>query len=302
MLDISKIKRKRKTINNIIEITKAMETVSAVRMKKAQEIAISARPYAKSCLEIMATLAANFSEESILFKKELKEERPCLLVVASDKGLCGSFNSNIFKKAQEFLNQENKKFKLITIGKRAFSFFQRRNFEIITSFQNFSDVISPEEISPILEKIFELYQEEKFNILFAIYNNFLSAFKQEVVARKILPIEKESVEEIVKGIPSAEKDKKTEESIAINFEYLIEPDPFSVFEKLIPFLFKIQLFHIILESNASEHTARMIAMKNAKENAQNFLEDLVKSYNKARQETITKEITEIITSKEALLV
>jgi len=302
MLDISKIKRKRKTINNIIEITKAMETVSAVRMKKAQEIAISARPYAKSCLEIMATLAANFPEESILFKKELKEERPCLLVVASDKGLCGSFNSNIFKKAQGFLNQENKKFKLITIGKRAFSFFQRRNFEIITSFQNFSDVISPEEISPILEKIFELYQEEKFNILFAIYNNFLSAFKQEVVARKILPIEKESVEEIVKGIPSTEKDKKTEESIAINFEYLIEPDPFSVFEKLIPFLFKIQLFHLILESNASEHTARMIAMKNAKENAQNFLEDLVKSYNKARQETITKEITEIITSKEALLV
>lgn len=302
MLDLRKIKRKRKTTKNIIEITRAMETVSAVRMKKSQEIAISARPYAKSCLEIMGILSQNFPEGSILFGKEKKskEEKPCLLVIASDKGLCGAFNSNLFRRAYEFLKKQQKKTKLITIGKRGFSFFQKRDFEIIASFQKFSDVIRPEEIAPILDEITNFYQKGKFNILWAIYTNFISTFKQEVVLRKILPIEKESIEEIVRGIPLGPKEVLEEKNLPSNFEYLFEPDPVTISRHLIPFLFRIQLFHIILESNASEHSARMVAMKNARENAQDFLEELVKSYNKGRQEIITKEITEIITAKEAM--
>lgn len=301
MIDIRQIKRKRKVIQNIIDITQAIETVSAIRMKKSQEIALGARPFAKSCLEILAILSQNFPQASILFEKEIKKEKPCLIIIASDKGLCGPFNGNVFRKTEEFLRKEDKKMKLITIGKMGFSFFSKRGFEILASFQNFSDVILPEEIEPILNKIFELYQKGEFNLCWAIYTNFINTFNQEVVLRKILPVEKESLEAIVQGILPPQKQILEKEEIFSNFEYLFEPDPLTIFENLIPFLFKIQIFHIILESNASEHSARMVAMKNAREHAQDFLKEIVKFYNKVRQEIITKEIIEIITAKETIV-
>lgn len=317
MATLRTIRLRIKGTKNIKQITRAMEAVSAVKMRKSQQVALAARPYATAALRLLKNLessirGANTSTHPFLQKREVKTI--LLLVVTSDKGLAGSFNANVLKKAMEFVRaneKRNVKVKIASVGKKANEFFRKRGYSPIP-FKGLSDTVTLADIIPIYSFIsiwfgivHEIHQGDE---IYIIYTNFLSAMKQEVVVRKLLPFSEEGLEEMVEGIVP-ERGRfaahDTNSRIRANDanksrEYLFEPSPQEIFDELLPSLLKIQMYHAILEANASEHSSRMIAMKNATDNAGELIKSYTVSLNKARQAAINKELAEITGGSEAL--
>jgi F-type H+-transporting ATPase subunit gamma len=301
------IKNQIKSTKNIKQITKAMEAVSAVKMRKSEVVALKARPYALSALEIFKGLSArldnNISNLSPLLEQN-KSKKIGLVVITSDKGLAGSFNTNVLRKALEILKDKKDEFELITVGKKGKDFLGRRGFSIAKDFLGAGDFVELEETRPISIFIKEGFLNKRWSKVILLYTNFMSALKQETITREMLPFSFESISKIVDGItpdrgryanmPSfiGQKEK--------GLTYKFEPDPVTVLNELLPALLEIEVHHAILEANASEHSSRMVAMKNASENAGELIGELTLVYNKARQAQITKELTEITAGKEAL--
>ena len=303
MPTIKDIKRRIKVTSNMRQITRAMEAVSASKMRKSQLVAIGARHYSIKALEILGNLGET-TKEHWLFN-EGGNNKVGILVVSSDKGLCGGYNSSVFKKAEEFYKniQGNGTPDLIVIGKKAIKYFRKKNYSISAEFSDFGDYIEVEETSPVARLISDRYKKQEYKEIWAVYTNFISTLKQNAVLRKILPINLEFVKEIIRGIiPEYGKfsEKTDRNNVIPRYEYKLEPSPEEIFNTLLPSLFEIAIHHIILESNASEHSARMVAMKNASENAREILDELTLSYNKVRQAVITKELLEVVGGKEAL--
>ncbi|MDO8559090.1 MAG: ATP synthase F1 subunit gamma [bacterium] len=306
MLSTREAKIKIRSINNTKQITKAMEMVSASKMRRSQQVALGSRFYCEKALQILG----NLSEHTDYNLHPLLKRRPVnkvgLLVIASDKGLCGGLNANVLKKAQKFLEalpvgRQGERADVIAVGKRARDFFLWRKINIAESFIGFGDSIKIEEMLPIADSLIKWYQEQKYDSVTAVYTKFFSTLKQEAVVRQILPINIESIKEIVAGIlPERGRYSDLKQSRHHNYEYLYEPSSESVLNNLLPDLFRIQIYHMILESNASEHSARMVAMRNASDSAQKLIEELTLYFNKARQSAITKEISEITAGAEAL--
>lgn len=296
------IKRRLKTTGNMRQITKAMEAVSASKMRKSQLKALGARLYSIKALEILANLGGT-AKEHWLFK-ENKSDKIGLLMIASDKGLCGGFNSAIFKKADNFVKSHFQDFEFITVGKKAANYRKRKNYNVNGEFVGFGDYAMPEETSPVARLISDRYKKGRYREVWAVYTNFISTLKQEAVLRKILPVDTNFIKEIIEGvIPRHGKfseQRKKEVSFPI-YEYILEPSPDEILNTLLPALFEIMIHHIILESNASEHSSRMVAMRNASQNASDILKELTLSYNKARQAEITEELLEVVSGKEALI-
>ena len=300
-------KLKIRSINNTKQITKAMEMVSASKMRKSQLVALNSRSYCEKALEILGNLSEHTNYDLHPLLKKRSSEKTALLVVTSDKGLCGGLNSNVLKKAQKFLNE--KKTDIIAVGKRGRDFFTRRGFNISAAFTGIGDSVKIEDIYPITSFLIKSYQEGNYDLIMAAYTNFLSTLKQEAVIRQVLPISLESIKEIVARIVpergryaelAEERINKEARVYKYNYEYLYEPNTESVLANLLPNLLNIQIYHMILESNASEHSARMVAMKNATESAQKLIDELTLAFNKVRQSAITKEISEITAGAEAL--
>ena len=296
-------KLKIRSVNNTKQITKAMEMVSASKMRKSQQVALGSRPYCEKALEILGNLSehTDYNFHPLLVRRPL--EKTALLVITSDKGLCGGLNSNILKKTQKAAGN----FEIIAVGKKGRDFFARRGFKISAEFTGIGDIVKIEDILPIASYLIKSYQEGKYDLIAAVYTKFLSTLKQEAVVRQVLPINLESIKEIVAGIVPERgryaelKDKAGESaSYKYNYEYVYEPNPELVLNELLPNLLQIQVYHMVLEANASEHSARMVAMKNASESAQKLIEDLQLYFNKVRQSAITKEISEITAGSEAL--
>lgn len=310
MSSTKSIKQRIRSVKNTAQITKAMETVSATKMRKAQELAIRARPYAVASLEVMKNLLArSVSLPPLLQKREIKKS--VLLVITSDKGLAGAFNSNVLKKAEAWI--ENKKnllksdfnrFKLITVGKKAKDYFTRRGLIPEKSFWGFGDFSELKDTLPVAEEILRGFLQGFWDEAETVYTNFRTTLKQEAVLKKILPVTKEGIEEMVTGI-LPEKGRYAVTSYqspvtSYNYEYKFEPSPEEILSKLVPQLLRMHIHHLILESNASEHSARMVAMKSASDNARELITDLTLLFNKARQAGITRELTEITAGGEAL--
>ncbi|MFA6552590.1 MAG: ATP synthase F1 subunit gamma [Candidatus Paceibacterota bacterium] len=303
------IKNRIRATQSIKQITRAMEAVSAVKMRKSQATAISARPYALSALEILRSVRKRIDADQIALSPFLNE-RPvsniCVLVITSDKGLCGAFNSSVIKKAENFVKNSSKPVSLITVGKKGRDYFKRRKFDVIGEFTGHGDFADLEETEAIFEKVKDGFLNKQFDEVYFIYANFISALRQETIIRKILPFTEKSLEEIVAGIlpergKYANMPKVLGEKENVNKSpYKFEPSPIEVLEKLLPALLHIEIHHAILEGNASEHSSRMIAMRNARDNAEEFIGELTLSYNKARQAQITKELTEITGGASAL--
>lgn len=301
------IKNRIKSTKSIKQITKAMEAVSAVKMRKSEQTALRARPYALASLEVLRNLTAKLDSDISTLSPLLQSpiDKPaCLLVITSDKGLAGSFNTNILRKAQRIL-KENPLVEIIAVGKKGRDFLSRRGGNIVAEFTGAGDFVDLFETLPISEFVKKGFIEGRWNTVTALYTNFLSALKQEVVARQILPFNFQSLTSIVEGIiPTKGKyanmpgvigsDKHTEES------YVFEPSPNEVLSELLPTLLEIEIHHAVLEGNASEHSSRMVAMRNASENAGELIDGLTLEYNKARQAQITKELTEITAGASAL--
>lgn len=309
MASIKAIKTRIRSIKNTAQITKAMEVVSATKMRKSQGFALSARPYAVSALEMLQNIVLRAPLlPPLLREREIKTAG--LLVVTSDKGLAGGFNANVLKRAEDWIAEKKAArcvYRIVTVGKKARDYFLRRAEPVAESYADHGDFVLLEETMPLADLAMRGFLAGDWDALDAVYTNFRTTLLQEVTLRRILPTDATRLEEAVAGI-LPERGRYAEslasqnhpQSTRYHYEYMFEPSAEEILASLVPQLIRVHVHHIILESNASEHSARMVAMKNASDNARELIGDLTLSYNKARQANITRELTEITAGREAL--
>ena len=291
MPSLKDLKIRINTVKSTQKITTAMKLVASAKLRKAQEKALSARPYSSRMSEIISELASNLDQKSgpkLLFGRG-KSQKMLLIAISADRGLCGGFNSNIIKEVRRKvsdLENSGKEVKLIFIGSKLNNVLKSSmKNNIISAFSGFQgDNISFSKINPITQKIISLFESEKIDSVELIFNKFKSVISQVVTSNSLIPAEIKSSE--------------TKEKVSIPFEY--EPDDNSILDDLIPRNFSTQLFSAILESSAGELAARMTAMDNATRNAGELIDRLTLVYNRTRQAFITKELIEIISGAEAV--
>jgi len=312
MSSTQEIKRRIKAVTNTGQITKAMEMVSATKMRRSQEIALLSRPYAIQVLRLLSELSRRTP-----YTPQIMRHRPvnktAIVLVTSDRGLAGAFNTNVFrafdKKIRQEINDKNK-YAFIAVGKKAEEYLSRERLPLAKSFKNFGDYIEVGQIKPLTELLIHGFLRADWDRVIAVSTHFRSTLRQDVLVREVLPVASERVLETIReivpergrfaGFGLLEGEIFGAEHHFGNYQYLIEPNPKRVLDELAPQLVTIELYDLILEANAGEHSARMVAMKNASENALELKDELSLDYNKLRQAGITREITEIVGGAEAL--
>jgi len=303
MESLQTTKRRIKGTQNIGQITKAMELVAATRMRKSQEVALNSRPYSFAALDLLA----NIVNMPGIVLPPLLVERPVkhtlVVVVASDKGLAGSFNSSVFRVVEEFLKKEKTdEMSFVAVGTKTTKFLERRGVTLLKSFVKVGDMTELDEVSPLADFVVKGYEEKKWDKVIVFSTHFRTALRQEVLRRDILPVNtlklKDSVREIVpESGRFSNLRKELEAFMTFNpAEYIIEPSPSELLEALVPHLVLMQFYFLVLEANASEHAARRMAMESASSNAEDLVAELTKSFNKSRQAAITREIIEVTSS------
>lgn len=283
MATLRTIRRRIGSIRNTQQITKAMKMVAAAKLKGAQGSLLSARPYSSKIQEVVERLVArtDLSPHPLLEKREIK--RVVLIVVSSDRGLCGAFNANIFREAMSFLKEKEFEKSLMLIGKKAQEFFKRRDFKIKKEYKDLFTDFSYTKASEISQDIMEDYVTRDIDGVYIIYNYFKSVLFQKTIINTLLPFE-----------------CKNKQEGAADIDYIYEPSELEILKDLLPRYIKTQIFRVLLESIASEYSARMTAMDAATENAAELTESLTLTYNKARQAAITKEIIEVVSGADAM--
>jgi len=282
MAGSKEIKNRITSVKSTHQITKAMEIVSSTKFKKFSALVNQSKPYSKSMAGILANIASGIkNEKHPLFDGRDEVKKVGIIVMASDRGLCGGFNSMTMK-AMEKLMAENtgKDVSVIAIGKKARDYCKKRNHDLKAEYVQLIPENMYEKAKEISENIVEYFYEGIFDEVHLIYNEFISAMATEIVSKKILPVEKVEVEE--------------------NTTYIFEPDVEQILSSLLPKYLNIQLYQAILENTASEHSARKNAMKNATDNAEDMIKDLTLQYNRERQAAITQELSEIVSGAAAL--
>lgn len=305
-MSLKTVKNKIRSIGKIRQVTKAMEAVSAVKMRKSQEIALRSRPFSTSALSLLKRLSESSEvKDHELLRKRAVIQRTAVLIITSDRGLAGALNANALKKVhrtldERGLNQQNTL--LFCIGKKGSVHFSKRGWTVERSFERWGEKVEQGVVRELSEDLIIRYNKGNFDELLIIYTNFVSSFAQEPVVRTALPISRESVEELVKGIAPVQGkySDSMEEGVKTESVYTFEPSASEVLSALIPYLLSVELYHAILESNASEHSSRMIAMKTASDRAGDMKKDLTRAFNKERQGSITAEIGEITSGIEAM--
>lgn len=284
------IKQRIKSVKNTKKMTKAMEMVSAAKMRKAVQATLATRLYATLARDLLLRLSKMESVET-----PLTEVRPVanvlLLLISSNRGLCGSFNSNVFKKATKLLSDKvigTPKVDIIGVGRKSAAFAKKHNYNLIAAFDDLPVKPAFSDISPISNMARQGFLEKKYDKVFVIYTDFVSSLRQEVRIRQLLPVTNQEIEALLGDV----YDGATPE-VDLRTEYEFEPDPKAVTESILPRLVEVQAYQAILESAASEHSARMLAMKNASSAAGDMIKILTLEFNKARQAAITQEIAEI---------
>lgn len=293
------LRRRIKSITNTKKITKAMEMVAASKMRKAQQATLRTRSYADRAWSLISDLSGKTDSKlhSFLVKKD-KVKKVCVVLVSSDRGLCGGFNAQIVKKVAEFsksLTEKNIEIEFITVGKKSKDFAARHKMKVIADFTNLSSVTRLVEIRAIAKIVIDDFSAGKYDEVYLAYTDFISTISQRPRILKLLPFSRERDADL--GKVSKEK---TEEAAEKEYEFIFEPSPDQVLEYMLPKMAEMQIYQAILESNASEHSARMVAMKNASDSAGDMIFDLTLMYNQVRQSAITKEIMEIVSGKAAL--
>ena len=314
------LKKRLKSVNNIGQITKAMELVSATKMRKSQQIALDSRPYAFAALDFLATVSSLENQKlPALFETRKEIKKVLFVLVTSDKGLAGAFNSSIFRKFEQHLKAEKaewqkEKHVFLPIGEKAYQYLSKKyrttdSSMVLEKFVQVGDYTTTEQVRPLSDFIVNGFLEKKWDRVVVVSTHFRSALKQEPHVRRVLPIDFDHIADtVIETIPERGKFADLIKEQQISFvpdkeklqEYTIEPQPEKVLQKLAEHLFFMQVYHLILEANASEHSARRMAMKTASDNAKDLGEALNLQYNKSRQSRITTEISEISAGAEAL--
>ena len=294
MPSLKELKNRITSVKSTRKITSAMKMVAASKLRRAQELAESSRVYADSLAFILSSLAGKPSKNSDLPEILTGRENPkttLLIINSSDRGLCGGFNSNLFRNAKTWIAEQQAKgktVKLLTVGKKASSFYRRSEIDVIA---NFEDLTSNDRQIQVAEeiksKIVELFESKEVDEVSILFNKFVSAIAQEPSYQSLIPM--------------ASDDEQTEEVVETsNAVFEFEPEKNELLEYLLPRNFLTQIYRSILESSASEHAARMTSMDNATRNAGDMIDRLTLTYNRTRQAFITKELIEIISGAEAV--
>jgi F-type H+-transporting ATPase subunit gamma len=304
------LKRRMTSVKNIGQITKAMELVSATKMRKSQELALNSRPYAYAALELLGILSSlrDVPMPELFEKRTI--EHTAFILMTSDKGLAGSFNGAVIREFERYMKTHNidildSQYSFIAIGQKAKIYLERRKANVVATFTRVGDFTNIIEAEPIADFLINGYARHDFDEVVAFYTTFVTALRQDPVVREFLPIQydtiKQSIEETIPRAGKYSDYAKADSLLASDkVDYIIEPSPKEVLNELAPKLLKIRLYHAILEANASEHSARRVAMKNASDNAGDLSTELNMVYNKSRQAAITSAIIEITSGSEAM--
>ncbi len=318
---LQSIKTRLKSVKNIGQITKAMELVAATKMRRSQEVALASRPYTLTALDLLATLTRMEGVQlpDLLVPREtgsLKDgqKSTAIVVITSDKGLAGAFNSAVLRAFDAYI-RENKidtadpKYQFIGVGQKAIARLEKTG-NLGTRFTRAGDYTSVEQIRPISNLLIDGYLERKWDEAVVFSTHFRSALRQEVLMRRIFPISAEELSATAREIVPEHgrfaelvRDKRVtffNKTDAMLRDYLIEPSPAEVLDRLARHLVEAEIYQIVLEANASEHAARRLAMKSASDNADEIASGLNLAYNKSRQAAITREIIEITAGAESL--
>ncbi len=295
------IKAKIQATKRMHTVTRAMEAVSAVKMRKTQQTALGGRPYARAAMNILARLSgsSDVMKHPLATKREVK--RTALVIITSDKGLAGGLNSGVIKAAWNAV--KDLPLESVTVyayGKKGEEFFRRRGYAIPTAIENKRDDVELSVMSELAEELARGFLAAEYDQVIAAYSNFRSTFEQTPTVRTLLPLSVESIAELVTDIQPAKGKWSEEKPIEAPSAYTVEPSTDEVLSILVPRLVAVSLYHMLLESKASEHSARMVAMKNASDKSKEVTRDLTRVYNKVRQAAITREVSEIVGGREAL--
>jgi len=284
MASLRTIKRRIKGVQSTAKITKAMEMIAALRMRRAQERGLAGRPYSEKITQVIADLAAlpQFSQplHPLLIQREIKNIS--LVLVTPDRGLCGGMIGNLNRRTASFILEQKVPVSIIVVGRKGLDFMRRYNQKILAEFTGLGDSPSQFDTLPISRIIIDDYTNGTIDAAYIAYTQFISTMAQKPVIVQLLPVQPAK-------IPPGE-----------NVDYIYEPDANTVLSGLLPRFVEMQIYHAILESIASEQSARMVAMRNATDNANELIDELTLLYNKARQESITKELLDITAGASAL--
>jgi F-type H+-transporting ATPase subunit gamma len=286
MATLREIRQRISSVKSTQQITKAMKMVAAAKLRRAQESIVAIRPYAYNLRDMIAHLAdldENVVNLPLLEKRPV--EKVLIVTVAADRGLCGGFNSNIMRAAVSLIGQyADTSYDLLTVGNKSSEFFGKRDYPIYKKQPNFFNDLTFEDAVSLSRTLISAYESKEYDRIEIVYNEFKSAIQQNVITEQFLPFKPQ------------ESDEQNKRSI----DYIYEPDIKTILNALIPKDLNIQIWRILLESNAAEQGARMTAMENATENAEEMKSNLTLHYNRARQAAITKELSEIVAGADAL--
>jgi len=279
-------KRRINSVKNTKQITAAMKMVAAAKLRKSQEAILKQRPYALKLKEILKGIASrtDISTHFLLQRRPIRKAR--VIVLTSDRGLCGSFNSNIIKQTLLFLKENESTFDevdLSFIGRRGFLYFEKKTWKVHKYYKNVFDCLTYERASEIAIDIIDEYKNKNLDAVFFVYNEFKSAISQKVVVETLLPISKKDIE-----------------GQRVLIDYLYEPNKNEILNEILPRHVSVQIYRMLLESSASEHGARMTAMDSATRNSEEMISQLTLKANRLRQQVITTELVEIVSGAEAL--
>lgn len=289
MANLKEVRNRITSVTSTQQITKAMKMVSAAKLKRATNAIVQLRPYANKLRDILAQVSASVEGNDSPYTEDRVPAKVLIVVVTSNRGLAGAFNANAIKTtnnliATKYADQFARgDVSMVAIGKRGHDFFTKRNFNVIGNHNELFNNLDFENVSKVTEYIMNEFKEGNIDRVEVVYNQFRNAAVQVLTSEQLLPL-----------LPEEKSND------AVELDYIIEPSKEKIIEELIPKAIKIQLYKAVLDSNASEHGARMTAMDKATENAGDLLKALKLSYNQARQAAITTELTEIVSGAAAL--
>jgi F-type H+-transporting ATPase subunit gamma len=292
MPSLKEVKSRISSVVSTQQITKAMKMVAAAKLRKSQDRIFQMRPFAQKLNSLLQNLSAAGSDNQAWYSTKREEKKILIVAISSDRGLCGSFNSTIFKATNKLISEkyeaQNRQgnVTVLPLGKKAFEFFGKRNTPAVNDYWNVFHNLSFEGVAEVGQYLMDAFRDGKYDKIEVVYNEFKNVATQILRTEQFLP-----VQEIAKG-------KST--SSAEQVDYIYQPNQEEIIVGLVPKSLKVQLYKAVLDSNASENGARMTAMDKATENAGELLKDLRLTYNRTRQAAITKEILEIVAGAEAL--
>lgn len=306
MAGTKEIKQRIKSVKNTKKITKAMELVAASKMKRAVLHAISSRLYSTYSWNLLTSLSVRLDDMNHPFFIEKKDGKDLIILITSNSGLCGAYNTQVIKKAVNLIKEESSPMSdigesryrtsgtdidIITVGKKGDNAMRITGQNIIASFTDMPDNSALSDIIPLSKLIIDEYKRGIYKNIFVAYTDFISALNQKANIRKILPISKNEIKELIEDIK--ESSPALNSNVTNEVPYMFEGDANIIVESLTEKIIRTQIYQMILESSASEQSSRMVAMKNASEAAGEMISDLTLVFNKARQAGITQEISEI---------